>query len=351
MFHSHFWTNWFADLNFGDVETSENSPAFKALVEDAKVWIDAGIDGFRLDAVKHIYHNEHSDENPVFLNKFYQAVNTYYRQTRDHDIYMVGEVFSGYEQVAPYYKGLPALFEFSFWYRLKWALEAQTGCYFAKDVLTFQNTYKPYREDYIRATKLTNHDESRARTELGNSLARTKLAAAVLLTSAGSPFVYYGEEMGYIGSKSNDDLYVRSPLYWGDGYTTNFTDRIDPALSTVVGTVKTQEADSTSMLRLYRKFAGVRNTYPAMAYGTMTEHPLYNDKSSSAFPQIGAWYRISGSETLLVLHNFGQNQLTISIEDQIRNAVVSNGNVYVQEEKDYTRVKMDAYSSVVFDIK
>jgi glycosidase len=186
---------------------------------------------------------------------------------------------------------------------------------------------------------------------LGNSLARTKLAAAVLLTSAGSPFVYYGEEMGYIGSKSNDDLYIRSPLYWGDDYTTNFTDRIDPALSTVVGTVKTQEADSTSMLQLYRKFARVRNTYPAMAYGTMTEHPLYNDKSSSAFPQIGAWYRISGSETLLVLHNFGQNQLTISIEDQIRNAVVSNGNVYVQEEKDYTRVKMDAYSSVVFDIK
>lgn len=351
MFHSHFWTNWFADLNYGDVKTAENSPAFKAIVENAQIWIDAGIDGFRLDAVKHIYHNEFSDENPEFLKKFYEAVNDYYRQSKDHDIYMVGEVFSGYEQVAPYYKGLPALFEFSFWHRLKWALEEQTGCYFTKDILTFQNTYKPYRVDYIRATKLTNHDESRARTELGNSLARTKLAAAVLLTSAGSPYVYYGEEMGYIGSKSNDDLYVRSPLYWGDGYTTNYTDKVDPALFNVVGTVKTQEVDSMSVLQLYRKFARVRNTYPAMAYGVMTEHSLYNDKASSTYPQIAAWYRTWGSEKLLVLHNFGQNQVTFSIEDKIRNAVVSNGNIYVQEEKNYTRVKMDAYSSVVFDIK
>ncbi|MEJ1730369.1 hypothetical protein SMA90_29000, partial [Escherichia coli] len=81
------------------------------------------------------------------------------------------------------------------------------------------------------------------------------------------------------------------------------------------------------------------------------EHSLYNDKASSTYPQIAAWYRTWGSEKLLVLHNFGQNQVTFSIEDKIRNAVVSNGNIYVQEEKNYTRVKMDAYSSVVFDIK
>jgi len=61
LFHSHFWTNWFADLNFGAVETAEQSPAFLALTEDAKMWIDAGVDGFRLDAVKHIYHNENSN--------------------------------------------------------------------------------------------------------------------------------------------------------------------------------------------------------------------------------------------------------------------------------------------------
>ena len=171
-------------------------------------------------------------------------MNDYFRKTRSYDIYMVGEVFSDYTQVAPYYKGLPALFEFSFWSRLQWALNEHTGCYFAKDMLEFEKEYAPYRKDYIRATKLSNHDEVRARTQLNGSLARTKLAAAVLLTSGGSPYGYYGEELGYIGTKTQGDVYVRSPMLWGDAYTTSYTNQIDPALSRTVGTVPGKEADS-----------------------------------------------------------------------------------------------------------
>ncbi len=333
MFHSHFWTNWFADLNYGAVETAEQSPAFKAIVEDAKVWIDAGIDGFRLDAVKHIYHNEFSDENPEFLKKFYKAVNDYYRLSRNQDIYMVGEVFSGYEDVAPYYKGLPALFEFSFWHRLQWALGQNTGCYLAKDMFTYQNLYKQYRTDYI------------------GSLAKSRQAGAILLTAPGSPYVYYGEEMGYIGTKTRGDLYVRSPMYWGDSYTTSYTDEIDQALPPAVGTVLTQQADTASILNVYRRFSRARNTYPALASGTMTEHPVYNDKASASFPQLAAWYLSGGGEKLLVLHNLGKDQVTFALNDAIDHAVVTLGNVYIQKEKETNKLKMDSYSSVVFKIK
>jgi len=351
MFHSHFWTNWFADLNYGSVETAENSPAFLAIVEDAKIWIDAGIDGFRLDAVKHIYHNEYSDENPEFLKKFYNAVNQYFRQTHTSDIYMVGEVFSGYEQVAPYYKGLPALFEFSFWHRLQWALGESTGLYFAKDIISYEQLYQQYRTGFIRATKLSNHDENRARSDLGGSVGKTKLAAAVLLTSSGSPYVYYGEELGYIGTKTNGDLYVRSPMLWGDSYTTTYTDQIDSYLSTAVGTVLTQEADSSSILNVYKKFAQARNTYPALAVGTMTEHPVYNHQGASAYKSLAAWYRTSGSEKLLVFHNLGNQQLSFPVQDDIQNTVVSMGNVYLKESPEGNTVKMDPMTSVVFAIK
>ncbi len=352
MFHSHFWTNWFADLNFGAVETAETSPAFLALTEDAKIWIDAGAEGFRLDAVKHIYHNEHSNENPLFLNKFYETLNEYFKQTRSHDIYMVGEVFSDYAQVAPYYEGLPALFEFSFWHRLQWALNEQTGCYFAKDILEFERAYvaTTYKEN-IRATKLSNHDEVRARTQLGHSLAKTKLAAAVLLTSGGSPYVYYGEELGYIGTKTQGDVYVRSPMMWGDAYTTTYTDQIDPALSRTVEPVPKQQADTASLLTLYRKLAKVRNTYPALATGTTTEHPVYNHNAYGTWPQIAAWYRTEGNEKLLVLHNFGNDQAVFALEDRIDHAVLTQGNVYLKEEKQGYTLKMDAWSSVVFNIK
>ena len=135
-YHSHFYTASFADLNYGKVSALATSPVFQEMTDAAKGWIDRGVDGFRLDAVKHIYHNAKSDENPVFLKKFYDELNTYYKgKGKTDELYVVGEVLSDAEEVAPYYKGLPALFEFSFWYRLEWAINNGTGRYFAKDIL------------------------------------------------------------------------------------------------------------------------------------------------------------------------------------------------------------------------
>lgn len=65
-YHSHFYTASFADLNYGKVSALATSPVFQEMTDAAKGWIDRGVDGFRLDAVKHIYHNAKSDENPVF---------------------------------------------------------------------------------------------------------------------------------------------------------------------------------------------------------------------------------------------------------------------------------------------
>ena len=67
-YHSHFCTDWFADLNYGKVDAVSANPTYLAMTDAAKGWVDKGVDGLRLDAVKHIYHNATSDENPRFLN-------------------------------------------------------------------------------------------------------------------------------------------------------------------------------------------------------------------------------------------------------------------------------------------
>lgn len=79
-YHSQFATDYFADLNYGAVEQATSSPAYIAMANSAKGWIDRGVDGLRLDAVKHIYHSATSNENPRFLNMFYEDMNTYYKQ-------------------------------------------------------------------------------------------------------------------------------------------------------------------------------------------------------------------------------------------------------------------------------
>ena len=69
------------DLNYGPAASCATNPTFLALVDAAKFWIDKGVDGFRLDAVKHIYDNQTSSENPTFLNTFYTTLNNYFQGT------------------------------------------------------------------------------------------------------------------------------------------------------------------------------------------------------------------------------------------------------------------------------
>lgn len=349
-YHSHFYTDWFADLNYGPVESAASSPAYRAIVQAAKGWIDRGIDGFRLDAVKHIYHSAASGENPRFLKMFYNDMNAYYKQKgHTDDIYIVGEVLSGSAEVAPYYEGLPALFEFDFWYRLEWAINNATGCYFAKDILSYQQQYAAYRPDYIEATKLSNHDEDRTASKLGKSLAKEKLAAAVLLTAPGQPYIYYGEELGLYGTKENGDEYVRSPMLWGDGYTTSYTNKTDASVASAIKSVAEQKGDVSSLLNTYLTFTKLRNTYPALAEGTMTKHAVYNDSNATA-KSIAAWYMTKGDEQMLVIHNFGSTAVQLSLSDHLGKAVGVSGDVQRKEEGDHTLVKMGGYSSVVYEL-
>ena len=59
---------------------------------------------------------------------------------------------------------------------------------------------------------LRNHDQTRTLTALGGDIARARLAAMILLTLPGLPFVYYGEELGMTGNKPDERL--RTPMHW-----------------------------------------------------------------------------------------------------------------------------------------
>lgn len=349
-YHSHFWTGTFADINYGAVDNSTESAPYKELVAAAKGWVDKGVDGLRLDAVKHIYHNGTSDENPRFLDAFYNEMNEYYKQSHTDDFYMVGEVYDEYNVVAPYYAGLPALFEFSFWNRLNWGISQGTGRYFASDIMGYQELYATYRTDYIEATKLSNHDEVRAASELGLSAAKERLAGMVLLTAAGQPYIYYGEELGLFGNKNNGDEYVRSPMLWGDASTTAPFDKIDSKVARGIKNVTEQTADSASLLNAYLTMTKLRNTYPALATGAMQAHDTYN-KDNATYKQIAAWYRVADKQKMLVLHNFGSVATQLDITDNIDKCVGVFGSVESITTDGNVKLNMGAYSSAIFLLK
>lgn len=342
-YHSMFGS-WMPDINYGPASSCENSEPFKALCEAADKWIKMGVDGFRLDAIKHIYHNASSDENPTFLKKFYDHCNATYKASgHSDDIYMIGEHFSEAGEVAPYYKGLPAFFEFSFWWRLKDAINSGNAGNFVSDLQSYQKQYALYRSDYIEATKLSNHDEVRAGNDLGKNAAKMKLAGAVLLSCSGQPYVYQGEELGYWGDKNKGDAYVRTPIRWtkngklADG---KLDGQVDNAMLTEKLSVEFEEDNENSVLQVYKAFGQARSGYKALAEGTLGYCP-----DVAQTPQIAAWYRICPEQTVLAVHNFSGGSVSVNFTNaKLENMICSNGTASVNG----TRLTIGAYSSALF---
>ena len=353
-YYSAFYTGAFADLNYGYASDCQNSAAFQAIVGSTDKWLSMGVDGFRLDAVKHIYVSQ--GDNVTFWQKFYSAVNAKYQSyassrsdlagTGDGNVFMVGEVLSGEDECKPYYGGLPAIFEFQFWWDLRSALQSGNKGGFVSGLCDRYYRHREVRGDAIPTPKLSNHDEDRVASELYDR-GKIRLAATVLLTAPGRPFVYQGEELGYWGTKGNGDEYVRTPILWTTGTSgaaaAGVSGKVDWDMLTPAISVETQAADKESLLTLYRRFAYARNTNPALADGS----PEYDGKTGDNACVMG-WYmhQNGGDKVCLVLHNISGGTQTVERWDgeNLSTILVASDPVSVSGKY----VTMPPYSSVVF---
>ena len=351
-----FNTNYFAsfdvtmpDLNYGKYTEAKDSKAFNAIAQTVDKWIGFGIGGLRLDAVIWIYQTNNGNANPEFLRQWYERCNSaYHAAGHSDDFFMVGETWLGHDVERSYYKGLPSCFEFEYFGQITNAVNNRNANQFAKNVAGYIASHKAVRSDAITSIFLTNHDQNRAAEDLGRSLAKEKQAAAMLLTSAGKPYIYQGEELGYWGKKDGGDEYVRTPMKWtktGAVASGLLGSKVDNQMLSSSISVEAQSESETSLLNLYKAFARVRNTYPALAQGEMTEHGTYNSTNTS-YPTIACWYMTYGGEKMLVVHNTDTSEKTLSFTDDLSRAVALLGTA---SRRDNT-LTIGSNSSVVFKL-
>lgn len=287
-----FWSGM-PDLNLA-------TPALKAEIFSASAfWLDTmNVDGFRLDAIKHLFENgEDMEHNPLtfaFLQQYRQA----YKSARP-DAMTVGEVWSSTSQVAPYVDGTKVdyCFEFDLSYSIVNAVNAGNPADISNKMQEVLTSY-PYLQ---YAPFLTNHDQNRAFEQFGSDQTKMKLAAAVLLTLPGVPFMYYGEEVGMIGSGADENK--RKPMQWNSGANAGFTSGSPwyPLNSNYASyNVAGMQPDQNSMWQWYRKLIGIRNNERALRKG---DYAALN----TGTPNMLAFARRTANEVVLVLHNF-QNQ-------------------------------------------
>jgi glycosidase len=141
-----------------------------------------------------------------------------------------------------------------------------------------------------------------------------KVAAATLLTLPGTPFVYYGEEIGLGMSEGagNEDQIIRGPMSWSAEPNAGFTAAAKPFRPNVVNwkthNVAAEQADPNSLLSWYRGLITLRNAEPALSIGSFT--PV-----SAADAPIFAFTREHDGARLLVLINFAYRDATLALPE------------------------------------
>ena len=148
------------------------------------------------------------------------------------------------------------------------------------------------------ATFITNHDQNRSMTQLRGDMGKAKIAATILLTSPGVPFIYYGEEIGMTGQKPDER--IRTPMQWDDTETTAgfTTGRPWEPLQNDYDTINVadESSDPNSLLNYYRRLIHARADHAALRTGDFV-------MVDSGAREVYSFLRYDDTEAILVVIN------------------------------------------------
>ena len=345
-YYLHLFFKQQPDLNW------HNPAVRKAMLDVYRFWLEKGVDGFRLDVFNLYFKHRDLPDNPrlfslsprgfdrqkhrydldqpkmmPLLNEIRALVDSY------PDRYLVGETFDasltskdGPEKAAAYIgpKRLHASFNFDFMGgELRIFGDGWNAARFKKSIQRWEHALGKKWPNYV----LNNHDVTRSASRLahGENDDRLKVAAALLLTLRGTPFLYYGEEIGMrnIPIRAKEDVLdpigktfwpfikgrdgCRSPMQWDATPNAGFS--LPSAVPWLplhqdypVRNVAAQQESPHSLLNFYRKLIALRKVTPALIEGKLIVLP-------HTTRQMLVYLRLMKDQTVLVALNFsGRSQ-------------------------------------------
>ncbi|MHB1618068.1 MAG: alpha-amylase family glycosyl hydrolase [Metallibacterium sp.] len=330
------------DLNY------DNPAVRHAMISIGRFWLRKGADGFRLDAAKHIFDKLQQDDHSMAIMREDAAWWSEYRSGLDKvdpHAYLVGEVTgSHYRLDAPFVKPLNAVFDFPLAVRLVKSASSGRDDGIGDALVHMQTVYRAAAGHYVMdAPFLSNHDQQRVMTDLRGNLEHMKVAAALLLTLPGNPYVYYGEEIGMRGTKP--DPQDREPMRWDISRTApgETTWEVSPVPMREDVSVQAEKNNPHSLLGRYRELIHWRMDIAPLRDGVAGEYATGN-------PALAAWRLRDHAGGVLVVHNLsGQPQhLRLRSVGGLHYATLLR-STSAQAIIDGSVLKLPAYSSAVLD--
>ncbi len=285
-------------------------------MDNLRFWMNRGVDGFRFDAVGNLFENgagawENQSQNYQLLRSTRQMMDGYAKR------FLVCE---GPSDPNGYTSACGSAFAFNNTANI---FSAATGN--ATGVQRVAAFHAPAAAGATSrmSTMLSNHDGfagQRAYDQLNGNTAQMKLAAATYLLQPGTPFIYYGEEIGMAGGGTlSGDAKLRTPMSWNNsianvGFSTGTPYRsLSGNLSTF--NVAAELADPNSMLAFYTAMLALRNGIPALTTGSY--------EAVTVNGSVMSFQRRVGASTAVVVINYGTSTATVPVTGLTANGVLA----------------------------
>jgi len=304
-YYGGFWSEM-PDLNM------ENEAVREELRKVLDFWLDLGVDGFRYDAAKHVYDtNEYPSGTPLLqLNKQFWMEMKDYVKDRNPEAYLVGEVWLESSNAAPYASGFDSLFNFDVQGWIVSTVKNEYQNNFVSNVNSSLLKYNLKNDEFITASFLSNHDQDRIMSQLSESQNKMRLAAHILFSMPGIPFVYYGEELGMTGRKPDEK--IREPFVWDLEDTTSNAMWEDWSYNSDTPSYAQQVNNPESMWSMYRDLIAIRKAYPVFKEGALEAIDFNSNR-------ILGYLRSDTTTSIAVITNLGSKTeiLELPFEAQI----------------------------------
>ncbi len=271
-YYGGFWSGM-PDLNMDNPEVREE------MANVLVYWLNKGFDGIRIDAARHLFEEEvtrkiDNKKRTFIIQSDSEKTIKFFRNMRKdildkYDAYnttkmMVGEVWNDGDTIQKYGgEGdiFHMCFDFPLAYKMRDVVKLGNGA--SKVVLDFKdylNRDVEYFEYFRAATFLNNHDEvvSRPMTSFDGNVERVILALATNLFVPGTPFLYYGNEIGMADGNLSGDRKFRTDMDWSS--------------------VDTQQRTKNSILNRSKELVKIRDNYKALNNGELITLNSSNNK-------------------------------------------------------------------------
>lgn len=328
-----YFGNHMPELNLDHPDVREET------FQIARFWLERGVGGFRLDAVRHFFDTSEYPirtntllQNIIYLKEFNELVKSI-----NPNAIVIAEVMSSAGAVARYLPGVDSAFNFDLSDAIISTVSSNSDSV-SNDVvgtyLRIQELYQAQNTPYQDSLFLTNHDQDRVISLLNNNEAKAKLAATIVFTLPGTSWIYYGEELGMRGVRSaatNTDAERRQPMPWRsaaqvytvDGYVLEFANQL--------------LAPGNQMFQHYQAITALKAD-PVIRLGQVGRV----NKTLRHF----LTYTISYQGTnYLVVHNLSNKEQPLLVDVEV--TILHDINANIEEP---SKMIMQPYSSVIFEV-